>query len=200
MPRLLLRFLTWGVVLSTVIVTVGSFWWELGAGYAGVAQLPPGWVKFPVTEGAAYGVRAGRGGIAFYRRFGTLPVPAQIALNAKAHYYWYQQPEEGYPFYVPLSPRVASPQCLRWLGVQWGQDGGNFGHTVEVWQWLTLPLWPVPIVGGILLIWCRPRDKDPGLCAKCGYDLRATPDRCPECGTVPAKPARKPAPPNTAWE
>jgi hypothetical protein len=59
---------------------------------------------------------------------------------------------------------------------------------------LAVSLWLIVGSHGVvrLVLWARSAAgtrgaETPGICAKCGYDLRATPDRCPECGTIPQK-------------
>ena len=58
--------------------------------------------------------------------------------------------------------------------------------TVTSHEYLMMPLWPLIIVFAALpVIWLiKPRPQDRRrLCQTCGYDLRASSGRCPECGS-----------------
>jgi hypothetical protein len=58
------------------------------------------------------------------------------------------------------------------------------------WRTWTAPYWFFALATLTLpvkwLFGSNRRQKAPRTCARCGYDLRATPDRCPECGTAVA--------------
>ena len=59
---------------------------------------------------------------------------------------------------------------------------------------ITFPHWVLCTATGIpamLLIRTSRRRRPAGVCPACGYDLRATPARCSECGAVPAAPAAR---------
>ena len=57
---------------------------------------------------------------------------------------------------------------------------------VDTWD-CSVPHWLLVLLTSLLPIywWKSRRRSRIGCCQSCGYDLRATPARCPECGTVP---------------
>jgi len=78
---------------------------------------------------------------------------------------------------------------IRWASgtFHWSDGRLSTDNAASFPCWLLVLLaaaWPLTSL--TLLIRRRGRLALAGCCAKCGYDLRASPDRCPECGTLPA--------------
>jgi hypothetical protein len=74
-----------------------------------------------------------------------------------------------------------------------GFFSGDDGRTSQ--RCVIVPYWFLACVPALTGLWCirRARRRPAALvCASCGYDLRATPDRCPECGQSPHNPTMKP--------
>jgi hypothetical protein len=62
-------------------------------------------------------------------------------------------------------------------------------HAVEAPAWFICGLFLPPPIAWVVRH-CRSRStrhSRDGACRSCGYDLRATPGRCPECGTAPSE-------------
>ncbi|MFI5377884.1 MAG: hypothetical protein ACHRHE_01140 [Tepidisphaerales bacterium] len=110
----------------------------------------------------------------------------------------YKRGDIGWPgnYLLDLDPDTGDTRISwKWGGFAWYEirkPGGGIRHAQAV-----VPFWCIgmatalPPLGWTTLRWRSRvrvrRRKRLGLCPACGYDLRATPGRCPECGAMGAK-------------
>ena len=122
-----------------------------------------------------------------------------LLLGATTVVLWIQSYE--LPGMMTIDLESVGPHGGNELGSEWGwyvesQDGyldirprySFFEWKIAYWKLLTLAV--------ILLVYphvpwasfsVSNRRISRGCCAVCGYDLRATPERCPECGNIATK-------------
>lgn len=89
---------------------------------------------------------------------------------------------DGLDIRLASRPSAFKPQFLV-------EGGGNAHHR---WIEVRLPLWFLCLVAAVAPLtgfsrrWRQQKEaatrKQHGLCLACGYDIRTTPHRCPECG------------------
>ena len=101
-------------------------------------------------------------------------------------------PAASFPGDIAAIPPVSSTEFLGFTYA--AGDTSNAPGGDREYRLLLVPFWCPVLVTALLPTWwyltqlsrasgeARTRA---GLCPGCGYDLRATPGRCPECGTVP---------------
>jgi hypothetical protein len=115
----------------------------------------------------------------------TDPDPAAIAKR---------MPNRGRRWFFPRNE--ASHDSAGWwqrhrFEAEWRHDHTLPPHpTKSFLGWIAVPFWAIVPAFAIAPFnrvrryRRRRRRQDATLCTSCGYDLRATPDRCPECGVA----------------
>jgi hypothetical protein len=96
---------------------------------------------------------------------------------------WYAAGPQSTSFRSTPTPGFRARHYVdtRWVGYR------SDDWTLAVPHWVVMALLLVmPVVVGSSRFLAARRARQTGRCAVCGYDLRATPQRCPECGTIAA--------------
>jgi len=163
---------------------------------------PPTSIPLTFRAGETYFIANGNAGLRFVRQ-AAFPATASkyTPITSELDLVRVSQPSgEALPgFKLGRGGATDDRAALRWerRTTGWHMSPGTLGGvgrpspaSLLIFDYgsVFVPYW-LAIVASVALVLLRrlarrtvPRA---GLCPRCGYDLRATPDRCPECGTIP---------------
>jgi hypothetical protein len=170
--RILLNAVT---VLSLLLCAATAVFWVRS--YWRTDHVRYDWV----LQGGRPAVVAGR---AVWSRHGRV-----VAWSQALH----EDPPEGLGWYAGSKPNDDDDRSIT-DRPKWQVVGFAWWYDPQPYAFLIVPHWALAAVAAVLPAWQYGRHMRrgrrrtrAGLCPACGYDLRATPDRCPECGTIPAR-------------
>jgi hypothetical protein len=136
------------------------------------------------TYETTYGVSQSRGTILFCAERETTRHPNSTPIPQEYHWVYLKHP-------VVTVRTLGS--TWQYGGIGFGVSGAKATNAALQGKDVFVPHWAIVLLASVLPIaWLARRRfsaAPSGYCTNCGYDLRATPTRCPECGAIP-RPAK----------
>lgn len=165
-------------ILLTFTFSIGALAWVLSFFHAFGYGYARGYVidKFMYQPTWELKIVIRRGSIGFhdYTVLGNQDDLDGDRFEVRHRHIW----ERGSPLSSRDNPNVHSLVGFQFYRFVYGQ---------ERFRYVIVPLYAPALLLVMMLVigWNRRlRRKSAGACIACGYDLRASPERCPECGTI----------------